>query len=79
MAETTRALRRHHRARLKKARRFRWHRDLFLEPAQLGMLVDTPTPCSCPSCGNSRTHFGERTIQERRQLAVLRESLRDPE
>ena len=27
--------------------------------------IDTPKPCSCPTCGNPRRHFGEVTRQER--------------
>ena len=63
-----RALRRHHVARLKKKRRFRWGRDLAQEPKALARLVNTPTPCSCHMCGNDRKYLGERTIQEQRQL-----------
>lgn len=59
-----RAERRHHRERLKKARRHHWGRDLSKEPH--GMAVDTPTPCSCPMCGNPRKFFQEKTMQERR-------------
>jgi len=66
-----RALRRHHRARLKKARQFYWGRGTRAEfnfgwtPQSLGMVVDTPTPCSCFACGNWRKTEG-RTVQERR-------------
>jgi hypothetical protein len=51
-----RAIRRAHRARLKKARRFHWGRRL--RGSALGMVVDTPTPCSCWMCGNPRRYFG---------------------
>lgn len=34
-----------------------------------GMMARTPVPCSCPSCGNPRRHFGQRTLQELRAEA----------
>ena len=67
-----RAIRRAHRERLKKARRFHWGRDLSQEPKFLAMAIDTPTTCSCAMCCNPRrrksiNHKGEpETIQERR-------------
>lgn len=66
MKDMKRALRRFHVARLKAARRFYWGRDLAQEPVYLAKAVQTPHPCSCWGCGNSRKWFGERTIQERR-------------
>lgn len=63
------ALRRHHHQRLKKSRRYRWGRDLRREPHQLAKVINTPTPCSCPMCGNPRRYFGELTLQERRNAA----------
>lgn len=61
-----RSERRPHRARLKAARRIHWKRDLSREPHEWGRVVDTPTPCSCPMCGNPRRYFGETSLQERR-------------
>jgi len=61
----SRALRRHHRERLKKNRRFHWGRDLKDEKKALSIAVDTPKPCSCLMCGNARRHSGN-TMQERR-------------
>lgn len=58
-----RAERLHHRERLKANRRFHWGRDLRLEPAVLGQVVDTPTPCSCALC--SARKRGEKSIRER--------------
>ena len=29
-------------------------------------LYHTRTLCSCPMCGNPRRHFGQKTVQERR-------------
>ena len=59
------AMRRHHRERIKRARRHYWGRDRALTPGQLGIVVDTPHPCSCLLCANRRKHIGE-TIQELR-------------
>jgi hypothetical protein len=65
-----RALRRHHRARLKKARQFYWGNGFAggrqWTPRSLGMVVHTPQMCSCLGCGNLRRWMGERTMQERR-------------
>jgi hypothetical protein len=59
-----RSERRHHIERLKKNRKIHWGRKL--NKAELGLVVNTPTPCSCPACGNPRRHFGKKTIQERK-------------
>ncbi len=67
--DLSRALRRHHRARLKSARRLYWGRGYFeLTPRQLGMLVTTAHLCSGMCCGNPRKWFGERTLAEQREL-----------
>lgn len=58
-----RALRRHHAARVKAARRDYWG-QMQKTPHQLGMLAHTPAMCSCFACGNPRRHFGERSIAE---------------
>jgi hypothetical protein len=66
----SRALRRHHRYRLWRKRRFYWSRNLVEpneNPRSRGKVVDTPTPCSCWMCGNPRRYFGEKTLQELRQ------------
>lgn len=62
----TRALRRHHVARLKRNRRFYYGNDLAKKPADLGMTVTTAARCSCAMCGNPRKFFLELTMQERR-------------
>jgi len=62
----------HHRERLKKARRFHWGKDLRSDPKEAGVVVDTPTKCSCWMCGNPRRHTGERTIQEQRADVLFR-------
>ena len=63
-----RALRRANNLRIKKNRRWLWridHAQVGWEKAW-GRAVKTPTPCSCPMCGNPRKFFGELTMQERR-------------
>jgi hypothetical protein len=61
-----RSLRRHHAERLKEKRSSFYnsvHKD---DPKRLGQLVHTATVCSCIMCGNPRTHFGNKTIQEQK-------------
>lgn len=68
-----RALRRHHRERLKATRRFYWARGAGPRSDKtLGMALSTPAPCSCTLCGNPRRHFGETTLQELRADEALR-------
>lgn len=65
-----RALRRHHMQRLKAKRRnyHSWsHDDEEITPRLAGMFYHTPQLCSCCGCGNPRKHFGEKSIQERRE------------
>lgn len=64
MKDTKRMLRRHHVARLKKARRFHWGRDLINDPKRLAKTVNTPCSCSCHMCGNPRKWWNEKTMQE---------------
>lgn len=70
--DLARALRRHHAARLKKARRGYWGRMYGsvcyepLTPRQQGRVLATPHLCSLVCCGNPRRWLGERTIQEGR-------------
>lgn len=59
----SRCIRRHHRMRLKKSRRFHWGRDLSKEPKYLSKATRTPTPCSCDGCCNWRKTEGP-TISE---------------
>ena len=65
MKNMKRALRRHHVARLKKARSYYWGRDIRQDVKSLGKAIDTPTPCSCWLCGNPRRTSNEVTLQER--------------
>ena len=67
-----RSERRHHRERLKKARQRHWGRDLRGQPRDLGRVVDTPTPCSCPMCGNPRRFLSLSSVQERSAQALVR-------
>jgi len=68
----SRAIRRHHYARLKNTRKFYWGRLGHADwtPGRLGMVVATPQLCSCLGCGNSRKWLGERSMQERRAYQV---------
>lgn len=81
----SRALRRHHVARLKVKRQRFWGRlplhatsDTIYRaawtPKSLGAVVQYPAYCSCPMCGNPRNHFGHRSMQE---LIWLQESVED--
>ncbi|MTH94752.1 hypothetical protein E1297_01780 [Roseibium sp. RKSG952] len=63
MRRSNRADRRHHNARMKrKARRLYPHDEK-------GTLSDHLASCSCYMCGNPRKYFGERTLQERREVS----------
>lgn len=71
-----RAIRRHHRARLKKYRARHYGGPSDRQGRELarwyGGVVTTATRCSCWMCGNPRRYHNELTIQERRMLAGLR-------
>lgn len=58
-----RAIRRHHRERLKRKRAGYWGIGTK-SPRQAGIVLRTPTPCSCWMCGNRRAHEGP-TAKER--------------
>lgn len=64
-----RSIRRGHVARLKDKRKRYWNNWFWKEGKEgadksLGRLIHTPALCSCPSCGNPRKHFHQRTIHE---------------
>jgi len=65
MKSSTRALRRHHIARLRDLRRRHFGGKLASDARRLGMAVTTAKPCSCWACGNQRRYFGP-TQQEAR-------------
>lgn len=72
MKDLSRALRRHHAARLKKKRQYyfyRWPKRLTV--AELGSVLNTATRCSCFMCGNPRKYFKERSVQEKRWMQVV--------
>ena len=63
----SRAVRRHHLARLKNSRKHyfvvNWWDDV---DKRLGVISQYPKKCSCPMCGNPRKWLNERTISEMR-------------
>lgn len=69
--ENQRAVRRAHLARIKRQRRHYWGQTLTQK--QVGKAAQCAAVCSCWKCGNPRK-YGERTVQERRQLQNI-----DPE
>ena len=72
-----RATRRHHRERLKKNRKSNWNVAVWYSPTtseeledmdrRAAFAINTPCPCSCPTCGNPRRHFGEIPMRELRK------------
>ena len=70
------ALRRHHVARVKKARKGYWGRGRSwsmpeLTPRQLGIVSTTSAMCSCLLCCSPRKSNGELTMQERGLFQAL--------
>ena len=67
----SRAIRRHHRARLKTKRKSYYGGTQSSDPVAIGKWIDTPTPCSCWMCGNPRRQRWSAemrlTMQERRR------------
>lgn len=74
MEDMSRAIRRHHAARIKRARKFYFGRDNSGDPVGYGMLLHTATPCSCWMCGNPR-RFGGVTLGEILQRVILAEGM----
>lgn len=82
MDKFNRAVRRHHVARLKKARQFYWgygksqgrEAGQAMPARQLGRAVQYPQMCSCPGCGNQRAIDGL-TRRELGDKATLDEGL----
>ena len=78
----SRALRRHHIARLKKTRSKYvvynwWPLDEHIQARRLGQLTQYPTACSCHMCGNPRKWFKHRTIHELQDFDRLQDGLKD--
>ena len=69
------AQRRHHTRRLKRNRKNYWHWN-EKTPGELGVLVNTPHPCSCRSCGNQRKWEGE-TKQEKIDRQSAKDAITD--
>ena len=69
-----RAIRRHHRERLKKKRLYHWCRNLTNEPEILARAVNTPTPCSCAMCCNIRRNKwlpNKRKLTKQEKVSIL--------
>lgn len=66
MKISKRAIRRHHKARLKKSRVTYWGGSPKGSAQFLGICLKTPCTCSCPMCGNQRYYWGA-SFQELRQ------------
>jgi hypothetical protein len=64
-----RSKRRFHRDRLKSNRSWYWYWGKK-SPEHLGMLANTPTPCSKWCGGNPRKWFKKRTLAEKSQDAI---------
>ncbi len=83
--QSSRALRRHHRLRLKakwKSTHARYFADMTIPTVssnekRAGIYLKTRALCSCWMCGNPRKYNGDRTIQERRQMQQIEYRLPD--
>jgi hypothetical protein len=70
-----RSIRRHHYQRLKKKQKYRHYWQYILSglgnnispKKYFAIRANTPVRCSCVCCGNPRRHFGEVTLQEKKQ------------
>lgn len=76
---TSRALRRHHRARLIAKRTHpsnpywgRWAPGSAFTAAQAGQLARTPKNCACWMCRNPRGVFRELLLREQSDLEAIR-------
>lgn len=69
-----RAVRRHHRERLKRKRGN--YGNVFTEK-QLLKAIDTPHPCSCALCGNPRRYGGDKTPAEQKSEDNFRQEFKD--
>lgn len=65
------ANKRHHRSRLKSNRRYHFG-NRELSDVELGMVVNTPTPCSCWMCQPHNKHH-KKKIKEITKLELTQE------
>lgn len=70
---SNRAMRRHHRARIKRARQSYWG-GYPKTPRHLGILCNTAALCSCSMCRNQRQEEGD-TIQELRHISLMHDQV----
>jgi len=68
-----RALRRHHKGRLKRRVGDYYGGYARSDARATGRLVHTRQLCSCWMCGNPRRYLGETTLQERRAESAARD------
>ena len=64
----SRAMRRHHEARMKTRVRSYYGGYARHIPRSIGRIAHARQLCSCFMCGNPRRHYGGGTLQERRDL-----------
>lgn len=80
MEKFNRAVRRHHAARLKKARSGYWGYAYNgrgpMSERTVGLLLNTPKPCSCWMCNRPRKVFGKslKEIAEAEFLKALKDT-----
>lgn len=73
----TRAIRRHHNARLKQVRKKYYScRNEPHTPKQLGIYLNTAALCSCWMCGNERKYFNRRTLKEISDIEMMKIDLK---
>lgn len=77
MEKFNRAVRRHHRARLKAKRKSYWGGNAASTPTAQGAVTRTPQVCSCVGCGNPRWIWG-RSISELRMYQDLGDETDEP-
>lgn len=75
MKDSTKALRRHNAARVKRNRAAHRLMKDQQTPKAIGMHAATPASCSCAMCGNPRKYRGALTLQELRFIDVSRDYL----
>ena len=77
MKSTKRSQRRHQYARLRNKRKHYWNNwDKELpNPRMLGLILHTPTMCSCLTCGNPRKWWKSKTLKEKLYTQILKDEL----